>query len=166
MGLRQRGEVLAAIQLALDLLDECLVLHQDVAGLHLRARVLDLAVLVVGLDLLVRRALLDDRLDERLSHGRARGEGDGGLDVRLRVQVALEGLAVEELADDQLLLKLAHLARHLQLLAHPLRHLVDHGVDHALGDGVSVDGHEGLAGGGHLTRCGLASRAACAAESE
>ena len=82
------------------------------------------------------------------------------------MQVALQGFAVEEFANDELLLELAHLTSHLELLAHSLGHLVDHGVHHALGDGVSVDGHEGLAGGRHLTRCGLAGSTAGAAEGE
>ena len=100
---------------------------------------------VPGVDDLVGGTLFGDLVQQAIAEHVARGDGQGDLGVGVVGQTALERLPVEQLADDQAILHLAHLAGLLQLLLHLGRQGLDGGVQHLLGDLVAVDGDQHLA---------------------
>ena len=68
------------------------------------------------------------------------------------MKLALDGLAVQQLAKDHLLLDLILLACGLNLLLDVVRKQGQCGVDHALGDGITIDGRDDITGGLKLAR--------------
>ncbi len=128
-----------ALELGEDVAGRGLVGQQDLTRSHRRAHVLDLPLVVPGLDRLVGDGVVGHLGQQLLGEDLARGGAEELLDPLVVLQARVDGSVVQHGAGGHLLEEAGVVA----LLAH----LLELGVGHALGEGVDVLGGELVAVG-------------------